>query len=145
MNPDLAHVHNNYELIGLVLVLVSSWIGLLLKDWLDRRRHRRDLLAQLEGVKEQLNEVKGQVVNGHANKPPLRVDIDSVLSGLHLVSDNVDGLTNLVRAHGKDIKGITEDVGQLRDEVRDVRTDQLALERRAIAFARREHPTAGPL
>lgn len=155
-------VDTTYELGALLIIILGSWAGIFIKDFIDRRRDRQahlenistitsevrknhDLfLGEITDVKEKLSQVQGQVVNGHSDAPPMRADIDSVLLGVNLLSEKVEGLTDLVRNHGKDISGVREDVGQLREEVRDVRHDHGTLERRMLTWTKRQRPQGEP-
>ena len=129
-----AGVDTNKELIALTLVTVGGWIGLIINSRLDTRRDRS---GRDEVKSELVTEVQGQVVNGHRDFPPLRVDVDKLLSGMEILTTKVDGLTGLARSHGRDINGLREDLGELRGEVRDGRQEHFALERRTDAFIKR--------
>jgi hypothetical protein len=160
MNPS--GVDTAIELGAMLLIILGSWVGIFIKDYIDRRRdraaHRENVFAitsevkknhdlfvsEISEVKDKISQVQGQVVNGHSDAPPMRADIDSVLIGVNLLAEKVEGLSDLVRNHGKDISGVRDDVGQLREEVRDVRHDHGTLERRILTWAKRERPHGEP-
>lgn len=142
--PIPVGVDTHYELLALVILTVSGWIGLFIKSWLDSRQVKRtsDSVAKMRAA---VSEVQGQVVNGHKGAPPLRADIDQLRAWIKDIRTSQIG-------HGKDTALLREDIsllradfGNLHREVQRMARDQADFERRVAEFAAREHPAAQPL
>ena len=54
------------------------------------------VLVRQRSVQKDTSEVKAQVVNGHADKDPLRTDVDKALAGIERIEGQVDGLYKLL-------------------------------------------------
>lgn len=89
MNPNWTDVKDLWDIIDHI------WIGLVviaaaaIPSVLAARNHKS------------LGEIKGQVVNGHKDSPPLRADIDRVIQA-------VDDLTEDVRTLRQEIMAVDE-------------------------------------
>jgi uncharacterized protein YhaN len=151
MMPIPQDVDTNKELIALILLVISGWIGLGIKAVVDTRLNRRTAQESSETRKkvgeigEVVDAVQGQVVNGHADAPPLRADLDRVIAGVELLGEKLSGLTSLVLSHGDDIRGMRKDMSELRGEFRDTRSQQTDFEGRVQSFVKREYPDAKPI
>jgi len=56
------------------------------------------VLVRQRGVQRDTSEVKAQVVNGRADKDPLRADVDKALDGIARIEGQVDGLYRMLEA-----------------------------------------------
>lgn len=73
--------------IGMVAILVIA-IPLVIG-----KRHN----DRLKGIQGETRDIRDQVVNGHADAPPLRADVDRVLRGLESLTVKVDGMAQDIR------------------------------------------------
>ena len=94
--------------IGLVLVTVTA-----IPSWFSARNHRG-----INEIRTQNEAIKGQVINGHAEAPPLRQDLDRVISSLDALGKDVRGLRSDLTAEGNIRR---QQFGELRSDL-DYRT-----------------------
>jgi len=114
-------IDTGYELLALIIVIVG-WIAAdqIRTKREDRKRAEQErrmrdqhqaMRREIGTVREAVELVSGQVINGHGNAPTsLREDLDRVISSLSNIGTKVDGLTNLVRSHGTAIESLHESV-----------------------------------
>ena len=100
---------NGYGLLGFVLLLILPSLLAGGTTLLVGRRTQK----KVGKVQTTINRVDGQVTNGHGaeGSPNLRDDIDDVKT--------------MLADHGRDIRGIRQDIGDLRGELRDERSDRI--------------------
>lgn len=65
-------------------------------------------------ARQSSDEVRNQVVNGHADAPPLRADLDRVIASLDQLSQDVRAIRTDLRDEEERRR---EHVGELREEV----------------------------
>lgn len=94
-------------LAGLLIVTVGGWV----KSWIEGKRHGDDI-----------RKIRDQVQNGHA-ETNLRDDLDS--------------LKSMLTEQTKDIRGLRQDIGGLRGELREERQARSELERAVERINRR--------
>lgn len=138
-NPD-----DTIDLLGLLIIGLPGSLPaiaaliMVIRGQRKGKDRRAEDRAILDGVSKNVGVIKTEVKNDHPDTTNLRDDLDEIRNLVKDVSDRqVD--------QSRDIRGIRTDVGELRGADRDVRKDLTALERRTVAFARREHPGADPL
>lgn len=89
---------------GLVLIMVAA-----LPSYLAAKNH-----SAIKKVGEKTDAVVGQVVNGHADQPPLRADIDRANMAIEAIANEVRGLrSDLAAEEDRRRKQIAE----LRDDI----------------------------
>lgn len=134
-NPD-----DGIDLVGMLIVAspgIIAAIGTIILGVVTVRGQRRGRARQKQDS-ENIRVIRGEVKNDHPDNTNLRDDLDEVRELMKDMSDRQI-------SYGYDIRGIRQDVGQLRGEIREDRGDLAKLERRVVDFTRREHPGANPL
>lgn len=149
--PELAHSPwelATWVIIGIVAI-IAFWI------WTEHRSTR----SQIKDVSDMLCDVKGSTDIARTelrnDRPPeqnLRNQIDHLQRQNEILTELVKGQNTVLdeirsrqNGHGRDIRGIRADVGQLRGEDRVIKDEHDDLVRRLNGFIRREHPGADPL
>jgi hypothetical protein len=90
-------------------IIANIWIGLvvlalaIIPGWMAARKNTK-------GIKE----IRDQVVNGHADAPPLRTDLDRVIASLDALAKDVTGLR---RDIADEENRRRDQIAELRDEV----------------------------
>lgn len=131
-NPD-----DGIDILGLIIIWGVPTLGTVIVGWLTVRGQIKGV-ARARKIDAKTDEIHEQTVNDHGSKSNLRDDIDEIRELLKDMSDRqVD--------QSRDIRGLRQDVGELRGEDREARAAQVDFERRVNAFIRREHPGADPL
>ena len=80
---------NGWGVVGLLVLNGSGLLTAVGTVWLIVRQGK---------VKQTAEAVKAQVVNGHADKDPLRVDVDKALDGIARIEGQVDGLYRMLES-----------------------------------------------
>lgn len=128
------------DLAGMLIVAapaIIAAIGTIVVGVITVRGQKKGA-ARAGKIDAKTNEIHEQTVNDHITKSNLRDDIDEIRDLVKVMSDRqVD--------QSRDIRGLRQDVGELRGEDRAARTEHDDLVRRLNAFIRREHPGADPL
>lgn len=118
---------------GLLVIGLPSTIGAVLAGiaLVRQSRSEKKVDTVAAGVAE---------TNRSVNRRPTsaRDDLDEIRAIVKDVSDRQV-------EHGRDIRGIRTDIGEMRGEARQDRQNLADLEGRVTRFARREHPGADPL
>lgn len=129
---DIYEPDNAVGLLGLLIIglpaslpAIAALVVVLRGQRKGRQRRDQDRAV--------LDVVRDNVQNGHPD--PLRADLDRQFASLHTRLDE----------QGRDIRGIRTDVGGIRGDAREDRTNLADLERRVQIFVKREHPGAGPV
>lgn len=141
-------------MVGLAGLLILAAANLLQTIY-GQRKARTDRIRQKRVVDELRSDVlvvRDQVRNDHPEKPNMRDDIDEVKGALTDFRDTLkdfrealEGVHGKLDEQGRDVRGIRQDVGIVRGELRETRKDHRDLERRVVDFSRREHPGSEPL
>lgn len=156
-NPD-----DTTDLIGLALIyaapaLVAAVAGvatavITVRGQSKGKERREKDMAVLKDVSANIQAVKRQVNNDHPEEDNLRDQMDRVERQNELLTELIQGQNTVLgeiksrqNDHGRDIRGIRTDVGQLRGEDRIMKEEHDDLVRRLNGFIRREHPDADPL
>lgn len=92
-NPD-----NWMDVATIVIVALIAAIP----SWLAARNH-----GAIKAVAAQNEEIRGQVVNGHAEAPPLRADIDRLLAAVDSLREATEDERKMRR---EQIRELREDV-----------------------------------
>lgn len=99
-----------------------------------------------------LEAIRHQVENDHGDDENMRDQIDRIEARQNDLAQLFESLGIILKEikdrqddHGRDIRGMRDDMGGLRGEDRDIKKDHSDLVRRINAFIRREHPGADPL
>lgn len=93
--------HFILALAGVAVVGIPSWFA--------ARNHK-----ELKATQATVSQVRDQVVNGHADAPPLRADLDRVIASIDRLSKDVSA----IRRDLADEENRRRDhVAELRDEV----------------------------
>lgn len=91
------------------LILAAAGVGVVaIPSWLAARNHR-----ELKTTQATVTQVRDQVVNGHADAPPLRADLDRVIAA-------IDRLSNDVTAIRRDL---ADEESRRRDHVSELREE----------------------
>lgn len=134
-NPD-----DGIDLAGMAIVALPSIIaavGTVVVGVLTVRGQKKGA-ARAGRIDAKTDEIHEQTVNDHMSKSNLRDDIDEIRELVKDISDRqVD--------QSRDIRGLRQDVGELRGEDRSAARAQREFEQRVQAAFRREHPDADPL
>ena len=134
-NPD-----DGIDLAGMFIVALPSIIaavGVIILNVITVRGQKRGR-ARAKRTDAKTDEIHEQTVNDHRGRSNMRDDLDEIRDMVKEVSDRQIGQT-------RDIRGLREDVGELRGEDRAAHANHADLVRRLNAFIRREHPGADPL
>lgn len=99
-------------LLGLLIAVAIPAVAAGIPGWISLWRSR-SVAPDLAETKDSVAAVRDQVQNGHADRK-LRDDVDRVLAGLGDIMDKQDH-------QGRDIRGLRDDMGQMRGELRDER------------------------
>lgn len=142
-NPD-----DTTDLIGLALIFVvpasiaavASIVGAVITV-----RGQRKGAARWKGDRKMLTDVHRQAVNDHPPDQNLREQIDRMEAKQDLLGNQVGEVRQWQVEHGRDMRGVREDLGAMRGELRTDRGNLSDLETRINGFIRREHPGADPL
>jgi hypothetical protein len=90
-------------------IVVNLWVGIVviavaaIPGYMAARKNHR-------GIKE----IRDQVINGHADAPPLRSDLDRVISSLAALTQDVQGLR---RDLADEENRRRDHIAELRDEL----------------------------
>lgn len=163
-NPD-----DTTDLIGLALIygfpsLIAAIAGTATavitvrgqRKGKDKRQEDRAVLDEVSkkvtDVTTDVKAVRRQVNNDHPEEENLRDQMDYMQRQNDLLTDLIKGQNTVLEEiksrqddHGRDIRGIRTDVGQLRGSDRVIKEEHDDLVRRLNGFIRREHPGADPL
>lgn len=126
-----------FGLAGLAILAIAGMVGAAITA---RAAHKSvtKVGEQVADVQIKVSAVKDQVQNDHPISPNLRDDLDEIRD---LIKDMRDRQAD----QGRDIRGMRQDMGEMRGEAREDRHNLSDLEVRLNAFIRREHPDADPL
>ena len=108
MNPNWSDASSTLDLvdhllIGLVLIVVTA-----IPSFFAARNGRN-----IKRVSEQVSGVTAQVVNGHADAPPLRVDLDRAIHAIEQLGRDVQALR----------KDLAAEEDRRRQQITEVRDD----------------------
>ena len=76
------------------------------------------LVTNLRQIRRGVESTRDHVVNSHTDRN-LRDDIDTILRKIDSLTGRVSDISELQRDQGKDIRGLREEVGQIRQIERD--------------------------
>ena len=113
--------------------LPTSWLGLLgllilVIGWV--------LVSRQQRIRADLSAVKDQVRNGHTT--PMRSDLDGIAETLRAQGELLADIQGRQDGTAKDIRGLREDVGGLRGELRDEREARAELGESVRKLAKRK-------
>lgn len=108
MNPTWTDAQNWLDLldhfwIGLVVIMAAS-----VPSVFAARNHKN-----IQKVSEQVSGVSAQVINGHADSPPLRVDLDRAIHAIEQLGRDVQALR----------KDLAAEEDRRRQQITEVRDD----------------------
>lgn len=109
------NAENLLDIIDHFLIVVGAIGVAAIPSWYAARNHR-----ELKTTQETVTQVRDQVVNGHANSPPLRADLDRVIAAIEHLSHDV---TAIRRELADEETRRRDHVAELRDEVNRKITD----------------------
>ena len=137
-NPD-----NTIDLLGLLILGLPASLPAVaaLIVVVRGQRHHRDTLRD---VQDQVSVVRREVKNDHPDDSNLRDQLDRMDVRLDEAIALVRDIHEQQIGHGRDIRGIRTDVGELRGEARTLRADQRDHERRVQEAYRLAHPDLPP-
>lgn len=132
-------VDSYWDLAGLLIVGLVVVTSAVVPAWIAARR--------TQSLHSDVTAMKKQVVNGHGDTPDqnMRVQMDRIEAKQELMAQQVGEVRDWQVEHGRDLRGLRQDVGVLRGEDRTAQAAHDDLVRRINAFIRREHPGADPL
>lgn len=142
-NPD-----DTTDLIGLALIFVvpasvaaiASIVGAVITV-----RGQRKGAVRWKGDRKMLTDVHKQTVNDHPEEENFREQVDRIEATQRLMCRQFGEIRDWQVEHGHDIRGLRQDLGAMRGDLRTDRGNLSDLETRINAFIRREHPGADPL
>lgn len=121
--------------IGLAIIAVAVIGAAAIPAWLTARGTKQ--------VRGDVSKVQDQVANGHTTNlrdefDGMRSDILRVLHSLTTVDDRLD-------FHGRELRGMREDISQIHDEIRGDRAALRDFESRVTAAYKRDNPDTEPM
>lgn len=88
------------------ILAVAAMAGV--PSWFALRNHKG-----IHDIRDKTEDIKSQVVNGHADAPPLRADIDRLLACVHALGADISSLR----------EELVAEAGLRRQQVQDLRDD----------------------
>jgi hypothetical protein len=81
-NPD-----NTLDLISQALLILGGLAIAIVPSWFAARTHR-----EMKSTQTTVGQVRDQVVNGHEGAPPLRADLDRVITAIDRLARDVSAI-----------------------------------------------------
>ena len=96
---------------------VDSWMDIIANLWIGSVVMALAVIPGYMAARKNhrgIQDIKNQVVNGHADSPPLRTDLDRVIASLDALAKDVTGLR---RDIADEENRRRDQIAELRDEV----------------------------